>query len=250
MKKIFFLLLFIALAQGAMALGVAVSPDQLVFDGGEEAFRIINPNNEPITFSVNSGEVDCKPEEGELRMLESMTVMCRAAEGAAGESTILVETEAKDKKSSVGMIPAVGIKVKIVGESENSEDDVKNNQKKSIKKDASPETIDKSVPAVESVGEKEGGEGGGVGEGEKKGLLASIAADMKMEMITIALLTAAILGILAYSHIREMKEDKKKQGAEEKTVDGQTRLTSFHAGSHRDPPQERGQSTRQDCGHP
>jgi hypothetical protein len=253
MRKIFFLLLFLALAQGAAGLGVAVSPDQLVFDGGEEQFRIINPNNESIIFSVNSGEVDCEPEKGELAMLESETVVCRAAEGAAGESTILVETEPKGGKDSVGMIPAVGVKVKIAGEGENSDVEAekagkgavegKNNQKESIENKAPPLTIEKSVQKPDIV----------AGEREmevKKGFLASIAADMKMEMITIAILTAAILGVLAYSHVRERKGDKEKEKHKEKTSDGQTRITSFHAESNTGPRQEQGQSTRQDCGHP
>lgn len=211
------------MAQGAAALGVAVVPDSLLFNNSEESFRIINPNNESITFQARGEHIHCQPEEGELTAEASIELACRADKGASGDSVILVETEAEGQEDKVGMIPAVGVRVRIIGNDEPVEETT---QKGSIENKASPSTTEGSVQkpyiaegqgdeeeADEGEGKKEaeGRRDGGEGGEEEKSNLASLAKDMKMEMVTIALLTAAILGVLAYSHVRDRRGTRGKE---------------------------------------
>jgi hypothetical protein len=243
MRTIIFFVLFLLFVQGVSALGVAVVPDHLVFDGDEEVFRIINPNNESIVFEVRGNFVDCQPAQGELGAQDSVIITCGAVEGASGESLILVETMQKNG-DSVGVLPAVAVKAEIVGDDAFVEK--KNNQQKTIKDKASPLMIDDSVQEADIVGrEKVDSEeaDGEEAEEEETGVVRQwtegIMQDMKTEMITIALLTLAILCVLGYSWI---KEKEKKD-------------TISRAGLNKDPQQEQGLNTHQDscpplCGSP
>jgi hypothetical protein len=257
MRKTIFFLLLLALSQSASALGVAIVPDHLVFDGGEESFRIINPNNESITFGAKGKFIDCQPEEGELRAKESIDLVCRAAEGAAGESVILVETMLKNAEESVGVLPAVAVKAEMVGEEyfvgEND------NHKESIPEGASQLTIDRGVQEAGEVGEeaeraekgkngegdekrgKEGEEKGKEEKGGKNGL-------MKPEIMTIIFLVAAIIVVLVYSEMKERKKGNKENGEKEKEDKKEKQEndeTIFLSGSSRDPGQEQDQNSRQ-----
>lgn len=225
--------MFIVFSQSAFALGVAVVPDHLVFDGDEEVFRIINPNNESIMFEAKGNFIDCQPKTGELGAQESKNIRCNAAEGASGENLILVETKHKDG-DSVGVLPAVAIRANIIG------DDIvvegENNQKEIINNKASPLIIDKSVQEADIVG-REGEKGkeakGEETEKEESGMVRQwtdgIMQDMKTEMITIALLTLAILGVLAYSWAKERKESISRAGSNKGPQ--QEQCLNIHQGS-------------------
>jgi hypothetical protein len=185
MKKyplIVFLLLF---SLDAAALGIGVVPDRIVFSGGEERALIVNPNNLSIDFRIKGERIECSPSEGSIGAEGKAAVMCKALEGAK-DGVILVETSEKGK-GGVGVIPAVAIKAEIAGED-----------------------------AEQGVVQEKKGDGGKplVIEGDKQSGAAAAAAgknlfeEMPAEMITIALLTVAILFVLGYSEVKNRKNKK------------------------------------------
>jgi hypothetical protein len=233
---------------------VAVVPDRLVFEGDEKVFRIINPNNETITFEAKGKHIECLPEKGEIRVKESATVACRAADHVVGETVILVETRLKNAEESVGVLPAVAVKVKIVGEENVGEEN--DNYKESISGGASQSTIDKGVQEAGGVEKEKGragqeekkeGENAKRGEGEKEGdagkeglaarQVRAFVAEMKPELITIVFLVAAIISVLVYSEIKERKKGKQEKENNDNAI--------CPSGLNKDPRQEKDQSTGQ-----
>ena len=112
MKKAAIIFLFLLFPCRALALGVGVVPDRIVFDEGEERFTIVNPNNRNIEYNVKSEYISCKPSEGHVSPHSKTQVLCEALEGARS-GVILVET--KGQNGSVGVFPAVAIKAGLYG---------------------------------------------------------------------------------------------------------------------------------------
>jgi hypothetical protein len=174
--KIIFALFFASLAlfQQASATGVGVVPDRLVFDGGEKAFRIVNPNTEELEFVITSANISCVPEEGAIPAKESAEIRCNAEQNAAQETQILVET-AMINGGSVNMMPAVAVKAEIVGKNR------ENTKAMPLMVDGEPED-----PA----------------ENTQK---ASEERTMTPEIALIVALAAAIMLVLAYSDMKKRK---------------------------------------------
>ena len=210
MKKLVLVLLFILFSQSAFALGVAVVPDHLVFEDEAKSFKIINPNKESIMFDAKGESIDCQPAEGELGAQEIITITCTTSEDTPLESLILIETKQKNG-DSVGVLPAVAVKAQIVRDGRSVEG--KNEQKEMINTKASPLKIDDSLQEADAAGRKkaEGEESDSLRAAEDGSELvrqwtAAIMNDMRAEMITIAVLTIAILYVLLYSWVKERKE--------------------------------------------
>jgi hypothetical protein len=159
----------------ACATGVGVVPDKLVFDGDEKNFRIMNPNNDPLSFNIESEDVECEPTEGEIAPKSAKTIACSAKIQRAGKSKILVETV--QEGSNIGMLPAVAIDVEIRGKEENSDYKLQETEK-----NASPLVVEGNATAEDTP-----------------------QNNMTPEYITIALLTLAILCVLAYGEVKKRK---------------------------------------------
>jgi hypothetical protein len=182
----------------ACATGVGVVPDKLVFEGEKETFRILNPNEDILQFSVSSEEIDCRPEKGEIAPLEEAEIACTAQTDSAGKTQILVETALLDEES-VSVMPAVAINAEIVGEEE----------QETTKNTGTPLEIQ------------------GTSEEEAEKPQQDSTKGMTPEIITVIILTAAIIVVLAYSEIKKRKPIS-------------------NAESNKGPAQEPGQSTHQE----
>ena len=63
-------------------------------------------------------------------MLESIAVTCTATDSTVGEGTIIIKTEPKERKNTIGVIPAVAIKINKIGNKKFTADNNKNNRRK------------------------------------------------------------------------------------------------------------------------
>ncbi|MBU2561729.1 MAG: hypothetical protein KKD17_05510 [Nanoarchaeota archaeon] len=203
-------------------LAVGIIPDRLVFDGTEETFRILNPNDMEVEFRINAENMACVPEEGEIMSKGSADVRCRAGDDALQEELILVETMLKGKDKMVGILPAVAVKAEIKGK-EGGE---------ATRSKGTPLTIDATDAEAQQHPDDQteiGGDG---------------LADMKPELVTIAFLTVAIISVLAYSEVKtriKTRKDKKNNLPQD---------PSGPSDANTCPRQEKDQSTPQGCDHP
>jgi hypothetical protein len=186
----------------ACATGVGVVPDKLIFGGEEERFRILNPNEDILQFSVSSEKIDCEPEKGEIAPLEEAEIACTATTDSAGKTQILVETALLDEES-VSVMPAVAISAEIMGEEEQ-------------------ETTKNTGTPLEIQGEI---------EKKEENQVQATTKTLTPEIITIIILAAAIIVVLAYSEIKKRKPIS-------------------NAESNKGPEQETSQSTHQENGPP
>ncbi|MBN1544866.1 hypothetical protein JW898_05400 [Candidatus Woesearchaeota archaeon] len=202
-------------------LAVGIIPDRLVFGGGEETFRILNPNDMEVEFRIDAGNMACVPEEGRIMPKGSTDVRCTAGDNARQEELILVETMLKGKDETVGILPAVAVKAE-------------------IKENAGGEatSIRRNPLMIDATGAESQQQDDQTGTGE------DWLADMKKELATIALLTAAIISVLTHSEIKRRKELKTRK------ENDLPREPSVPSDESKDPPQERDQSIPRGCGHP
>ena len=174
--KIFFILFF-AVASTAVATGVGVVPDRLLFDGGEKTFRILNPNTAELEFVITSEKISCVPEEGAIAAKESAEITCTAEDAAPATTQILVETAMIDG-GSVSMMPAVAVRAEISGKDEENEE----------KKQAMPLVIEKSDEKIQDEEENQ-----------------AETSTMTPEIAAIAVLITAIIAVLVYSELQKRK---------------------------------------------
>jgi hypothetical protein len=174
--KIFFILFF-ALAAHALATGVGVVPDRLVFEGNDKSFRILNPNTAELEFVITSEKISCIPEEGAISAKESAEITCTADENTSGNTQILVETAMVDG-GSVSMMPAVAVRAEIVGKNDDNKE----------KMPAMPLVIEKSDEEIQ--------------DGEEN---PAETSTMTPEIAAIAILITAIIAVLAYSEVKKRK---------------------------------------------
>jgi hypothetical protein len=246
MKKIILFLFFIILSSSVDALGIGVVPDRLTFSDGDEKMTIINPNNSSIEFKITNPDFSCAPEEGEIAAKDRAEVMCRALPGAQ-DGAIVVETKGTDE--SLGLIPAVAIRADIREENEDtgqapaSEAMTAEKYQETHKEVADgPLMINEEPVAVDKETPEQRQEG--------------IFQEMKAEMITIILLTAAILFVLAYRGIKDAREmenkNKEKPNTEQEPDTQATTLIrpTLTSAWNKDPPPKTDPSTPQAHGHP
>ncbi len=177
-------------AEDAIAIGIGVVPDKLVFDGSVEQAAIINPNNITLEFKIKADDIDCKPSEGKIMPHSKVTIMCDALDNARN-GIILFETMSDN--GSVGVLPAVAIKTELIG---------------SILQ--SSERLDVHNP-LEIIGNSYENIPSNNTTNTPEHLIKSPAMNgMNLELITIALLIVAILFVLGYTEIKKRKEDKKE----------------------------------------
>jgi hypothetical protein len=229
----------IAFSEVVRGLGVGVIPDKLVFDGDEESFRIINPNNADIDFQIISDVIYCTPGKGNISQKSSTEIICIAKEGRVGEEIILVETALKGDDESVGVLPAVALKAEIMGEEAGEQEIGGGGDEKGV-----PLSINNQETEETTKQEHE------KSEAELSERSNNWAAGMKAELVTIALLTLAILVVLVYSEIKQRKEEKENKGKKEKDEKRTDNKIIFPVDGNKDPQQEKDLNTPQDSGHP
>ncbi|MFC1741365.1 hypothetical protein ACFL3V_02425 [Nanoarchaeota archaeon] len=184
----------------AEALGIGVVPDRLVFDGEEEVFSIVNPNDSDVEFGIKNEFIGCVPAKGKIEAKGKAIIVCTAVDPSSRETHILVET--KQKGGQVGVLPAVAIKAEIKGESEAGDVGVEPVHEE--------KELDFSGPLVieGAVGESNETEDAALDE-------FSIMKHMKPELVSVVFLTLAILSVLAYDGVKK-KKDKNKKSQEKK----------------------------------
>ncbi|MFH1063592.1 MAG: hypothetical protein V1729_00765 [Candidatus Woesearchaeota archaeon] len=204
--KALHLIMLLILVKTSSAAGVGVAPDTITFDSAEDIkiVTIINPNDGAIIFKISSGQAGCTPASGELEGKNNIQVSCRSTtETMTEDGLILVETTLKDGNDKVGILPAIAVKI--------TRKEKKESQIDPEYIDSSPLTISGEPEDVQGEKEEESD-----AETEKK-------RKMPPEWITIIILVAANLAVLAYSEIKNRKEENiKKEKDSEDNIDKDT----------------------------
>ncbi len=118
---LFFIYIFIIalFSLNVYAVGIAVVPDKLEFFENEKTFRIINPNEEDLSFQLNNDYLDCKPKKGIIFAKKQQIISCAVFENQTDfiddflETNIIIESELSSKTNTVGILPAVLVRAKI-----------------------------------------------------------------------------------------------------------------------------------------
>ena len=175
----FFIIIFslIFILPTTYALGIGVVPDKLVFDGKEQAFRIINPNEIAVDFEVISDKIECNPYFGSIYPKSEQEIKCNA-EKLENDTIIIVETYVDDGES-LGVLPAIAIKAM-----------QHNNITANVPEKAEPLEIN-------GQSDDEANENKEINEDK---------TDYTPEITSIALMIAGIISILSYNYIKRKKD--------------------------------------------
>lgn len=193
--SIIFFCLFIFLQSIGIchASAIGVVPDRIIFNGTEERLMIVNPNNLSVDFSITADGITCTPSQGKVAAKDRADVVCEATEHAL-DGVILVEMEGDDK--TLGILPAVAIKADVIG-----------NETKIKPPETDPPAglleITGAVAAVKAAEAEQNQTG-------HDRILPEGLQGLETELVTIALLVAAIASLLIYTEVRDRKQEKTK----------------------------------------
>ncbi len=200
-----------------LGTAVGITPDKLVFDSQEESFTIINPDKESIRFKVKTEGLECRPEEGKTEAEGRTRITCRMTEESLQQSIILVETKPEGEGKRVGVMPAVALKAEVPGgrekETRGEEDTEKDGaeDRTEDRTEEENETGPEEEKALKVTGGSKKTERTNTGKKSGNDLTqGKPLSEMKTELTTIAMLTAAIIFLLAYTEIRDRKNGKRK----------------------------------------
>ncbi|HII71183.1 TPA: hypothetical protein HA265_00330 [Candidatus Woesearchaeota archaeon] len=209
----------------AFAIGIGVVPNSLIFDspGAEGSFRIMNPNPFEIEFSLKNPFFDFEPSKGTILPGSDYQVTAYLKEGlddssAATDSIILVETvPLGDVGDAVGMLPAVGVKARILSAQGASDKDVRLPGAESVDSFASGSPEEQHLSSApqkteEIVKPKKVGPGAGplaISDNGQHDIITDEPIFRKGELIAIACLVVAIIGVALYPYSQNEKKSKK-----------------------------------------